>query len=86
VTSTVVPLVPAGAVAVMELAELTMKFVAAVDPKLTAVAPVNPEPVIATDVPPVGVPETGLTAETDAGPSSQVSLSPDHSREFRKAA
>ncbi len=49
VTSTV-PAVPAGAVAVMLVALLTVKLVAAVEPNLTAVAPVKLVPVIVTVV------------------------------------
>ena len=60
VTSTVP--VPAGEVAVMPVALLTVKLAAAVAPKLTALAPVKPVPVIATEVP-FG-PELGLTPET----------------------
>ena len=43
-----VPAVSAGAVAVMLVALLTVKLAAAVEPKLTAVAPVRLEPVIVT--------------------------------------
>ena len=50
---------PAGDLAVICVAELTVKLVAAVAPKVTAVAPVNPEPVIVTDVPPVVDPDVG---------------------------
>jgi hypothetical protein len=57
VTSTVP--VPAGEVAVIEVAELTVKLVALVAPNFTAVAPVNEVPVIVTDVPPVAGPEVG---------------------------
>ena len=57
VTSTVP--VPAGDVAVIEVAELTVKLVALVAPNFTAVAPVNPVPVIVTDVPPVVGPAVG---------------------------
>jgi hypothetical protein len=51
--------VPAGAVAVMEVAEFTVIPVAAAAPKVTAVAPVNPVPVIVTVVPPVVGPAVG---------------------------
>ena len=60
VTSTV-PAAPAGAVAVMEVALLTVKVVAAVAPKATAVAPVKLVPVMVTEVPPAAGPEVGLT-------------------------
>ena len=51
--------VPAGDVAVIWVAELTVKVVAAVAPKITAVAPVNPVPVIVTVVPPDVGPDVG---------------------------
>ena len=63
VTSTV-PAAPAGAVAVMEVVLLTVKVVAAVAPKATAVAPVKLVPVTVTEVPPATGPEVGLTAVT----------------------
>ena len=62
VTSTVP--VPAGAVALMLVALLTVKLEAAVVPNFTALAPVKPVPVIATEVPPVLGPELGLTPVT----------------------
>jgi len=57
VTSTV-PL-PGGEVAVIEVAEFTVKLVALAAPNLTAVAPVKPLPAMATDVPPSAVPDVG---------------------------
>ena len=67
VTSTA-PAAWAGAVAVIEVALFTAKLVAAVEPKLTAVAPLKPEPVpepvIVTEVPPVVVPVAGEMFET----------------------
>jgi hypothetical protein len=63
VTSTV-PAEPAGEAAVTLVALTTVKLAAAVVPNLTAVAPVNPVPVIVTDVPPAGRPATGFTAVT----------------------
>ena len=51
--------VPAGLIAVIEVALLTVYEVAEVTPNLTAVAPVKPVPVIATLVPPVIRPLTG---------------------------
>jgi hypothetical protein len=59
-----VPAACAGEVAVMEVALLTVNVVAAVAPKLTAVAPVKPVPVIVTEVPPVSGPFVGLTFVT----------------------
>jgi hypothetical protein len=51
--------VPAGLVAVIEVALLTVYEVAEVPPNLTEVAPVKPVPVIATDVPPAVGPDVG---------------------------
>ena len=65
VTSTV-PL-PAGEVAEMLLELLTVKVVAAVPPKSTAVAPVKFVPVTVTEVPPTAGPEDGLTDVTVGG-------------------
>ena len=59
VTRTSTVPVPAGDVAVIWVAELTVKAAAGVAPKLTAVAPVKFVPVIVTDVPPVAGPEVG---------------------------
>ena len=63
VTSTV-PADSAGLVAVICVAELTVKLLAAMVPKSTAVAPVKPVPVIVTDVPPAAGPAAGLTPVT----------------------
>jgi len=63
--------VPAGATAVIWVAETTVNDVAAVAPKSTAVAPVNPVPVNVTDVPPVTGPETGNT-EANTGTGTYV--------------
>jgi len=57
VTSTVP--VPAGDVAVIDVAELTTKLAALVAPNFTAVAPVRLVPVIVTEVPPAVGPEVG---------------------------
>ena len=59
-----VPALPAGEVAVICVALLTVKPVAAVAPNFTAVAPVKPVPVIVTLVPPAADPLVGLTAVT----------------------
>ena len=56
-----VPALWAGEVAVIDVALLTVNVAAAVAPKLTAVAPVKPVPVIVTDVPPAVGPFVGLT-------------------------
>ena len=50
---------PAGAVAVIEVAELTVTLVAAVVPNLTAVAPARLVPVMVTVVPPAPGPRSG---------------------------
>ena len=57
-TSTV-PGTPGGATAVICVAESTLKLVAAVVPKVTAVAPVRFSPVIVTAVPPAAGPFFG---------------------------
>ena len=54
------PALPAGDVAVIEVALLTVNDVAAMAPNFTAVAPVRLVPVIVTDVLPSVVPEVGL--------------------------
>jgi hypothetical protein len=59
VTRTSTVPVPAGAVAVMEVAEFTVKPVAGAAPKVTAVAAVKLVPVIVTEVPPAAGPEVG---------------------------
>jgi len=64
VTPTEPALTAAGLVAVIEVLLFTVKLVAGVVPKLTAVAPVNPVPVILTVVPPVVGPPGGLTPLT----------------------
>ena len=51
--------VPAGDVAVIEVAELTVNPVAGVAPKLTTVAPVKPVPVMVTELPPASGPLVG---------------------------
>ena len=56
--------VPAGAVAVICVALLTVKPVAAVAPKVTAVAPERLVPVMTTEVPPAVGPAVGETEVT----------------------
>src|SRR5690242_467165 len=68
------PALPAGAVAVIDVEELTVNDVAAVLPNLTAVAPLKLVPVIATDVPPASGPAAGVTDVT-AGAATYVNLS-----------
>ncbi len=55
---------PAGETTVIEVAEPTVKLVAGVEPKSTALAPVKPVPVMMTDGPPASGPATGLTPLT----------------------
>jgi hypothetical protein len=62
VTSTVP--VPAGAVAVIDVAEFMVIEVAAVLPNVTAVAPVKPVPVRVTEVPPAAGPYIGAMLVT----------------------
>ena len=64
VTVTFATPVPAGLSAVIVVSLTTVTFVAAVVPKSTAVAPVNPAPVIVTRVPPAAGPLVGLRPET----------------------
>jgi hypothetical protein len=70
VTSTV-PALSAGEVAEIDVSEFTVKLAAAVPPKLTADAPVNPVPVIVTLVPPAVGPAFGDTLVT-VGPLTNV--------------
>ena len=68
--------VPAGAVAVTWVAELTVKLVALVAPKRTAVAPVKVTPVIVTTVPPAVEPEAGLIPVTAGAPPAGPTRTP----------
>src|SRR5450755_4130695 len=52
--------VPTGDTAVIWVAEFTTKLAAAVPPKSTAVAPMNPVPVMTTLVPPLCGPDVGM--------------------------
>nr|MCA1071701.1 hypothetical protein [Delftia acidovorans] len=58
------PAAPAGAVAVIWVVLLTVKPVAAVAPKVTAVAPVKFVPVRVTEVPPAVGPAVGEMDDT----------------------
>jgi hypothetical protein len=64
VTVTLTVPVPAGDTAVICVFESTVNEVAAVPPNATAVAPLNPVPVIFTDVPPATGPTVGLMLVT----------------------
>ena len=57
-----VPPVPAGVVAVIEVALTTATLVAAAPPRVTLVAPVKLVPVMVTDWPPAVRPVDGLIA------------------------
>jgi hypothetical protein len=63
---TVTPTIPtpAGLEAAIVVGLKTLNVVAWFPPKLTAVAPAKPAPVIVTNVPPVSGPALGLTLET----------------------
>jgi hypothetical protein len=74
VTSTVAAAC-AGDVALIDVSEFTVNDAAAVPPKLTADAPVNPVPVIVTEVPPAAGPLFGETLVT-AGAATKVNWSP----------
>src|SRR5665213_2262560 len=54
--------VPAGAVAVTWVSDTTVNVVAGIEPNVTAVTPVKPEPVTVTLVPPAMGPLVGLIA------------------------
>src|SRR6516164_1360827 len=56
-----VPAEPAGATAVIDVSELMVYEVAAVEPNRTAVAPVKPVPVMVTEAPPLVFHWLGLT-------------------------
>jgi len=63
VTSTS-PAEPAGEVQPIEVSPSTKQSVAATEPNMTEVAPVNPDPVMDTCVPPSVDPDVGLTPVT----------------------
>ncbi len=62
------PAAPAGLVAEIEVSLLTVELVAAVPPKLTAVAAAKLVPVMVTEVPPAVGPLLGATELTVGGP------------------
>jgi hypothetical protein len=67
VTSTTVGLDTLGDTAVKVVDEATLNDTAAIEPNLTAVAPLKPLPVMVTEVPPAIEPEDGLTFVTVGG-------------------
>jgi hypothetical protein len=77
----------AGAVAVIDVSDVTVKLVAGVPPKSTAVAPVKAVPVMVTDAPPAVVPTTGETTVTvGAGVPGEFCAYPDMSIIVQKEA
>jgi hypothetical protein len=75
VTSTVP--VPPGDFTVILVSLTTVKLVASFEPNFTAVAPVKPEPVMVTEVPPDVGPEAGEMAVTVGPAAVYVNLSAD---------
>ena len=63
------PAVPAGVVAVMEVALTTTTLVAVAPPKVTLVAPVKLVPVMVTAVPPARGPDMGLMLPITGAPT-----------------
>ena len=75
VTETVtVPAACAAVTAVMVVGDVTWKLAAAVAPKSTAEAPVNPVPVIVTWVPPLVDPVVGVKEVTLGGATKVKSV------------
>ena len=68
-TTLAVPALPAGVVAVIDVALTTVTPVAAAPPMVTPVAPVKLVPVMVTVVPPRGAPVFGLIARHRRGPA-----------------
>ena len=66
----------AGAVTLQMVSVQRPTIVAAVDPKSTAVALLNPDPVIVTDAPPAVVPIDGDTEATTGGVAEPTTTSP----------
>jgi predicted glycosyltransferase len=58
---------PVGTTAAISLSVTTMNKLAALEPKVTAVASLKPEPLIATRFPPATGPEVGLIVVTVGG-------------------
>src|SRR5665213_2235035 len=73
-TIAVLPADSAGAVAVTWVSDTTVNVVAGIEPNVTAVAPVKPEPVTVTLVPPAMGPLVGLIAVI-VGAATQVNTS-----------
>ena len=70
VTVTLTAPVPAGLVTVRMVADMTVKSVAGLAPKYTAVAPVKLVPVTVTPVPPAAGPKAGLLIAVTVGAGS----------------
>jgi hypothetical protein len=62
-----VPADSSGVVAVICVSDTTVNWAAESNPNDTPVAPVKPDPVIVTDVPPATGPAVGLTPVTTGG-------------------
>jgi hypothetical protein len=57
--TSIAPALPVGVIAVIEVAELTVKLLAATEPNFTDVAPLKSVPVMVTEVPPSVLPPVG---------------------------
>ena len=62
------PALPTGVVAVIDVSETTLVFVAGAPPIVTLVAPVNAVPVIVSEVPPNVEPLDGLIEVIEGAP------------------
>ena len=79
------PALPGGLVAVIDVELLTVKEVALLEPKSTAVAPFKFVPVMVTWVPPIVVPENGdIEVMVGAVESTQLSALPETSTAMQK--
>ena len=79
------PALPGGLVAVIDVELLTVKEVALLEPKSTAVAPLKFVPVMVTWVPPIVVPENGdIEVMVGAVESTQLSALPETSTAMQK--
>ena len=58
----------------IEVSELTVKLPATTEPKVTFVTPVNPLPVIVTEVPPAAGPDLGESFVTVGGGAEPTSI------------
>ena len=72
-TTSTLPALRAGAVAVSDPEPLTLTALAAAVPNVTVAPETNPEPVIVTTVPPASGPDVGATAAIDGGGTTGAS-------------